>query len=332
MEKQSLYNTDMSEIACNGTEEQAGIPGKKICFVGNGAPMPFGQFLRGERERRGMEWSEFEVLCGCRVRGYAPVDPDVRVVHPTEEKLRLIAANLGYGIEQFAVQGLRRGVERVPEYGTPQYWAQARVIGLAILERNRLLAASWENPQLLSVPMVEESTSKQFARVHAGTPELRERLLEDLHTMEEFCGIQLQRQVQRKPDMISALTPFEDQQMRLAVNTFFTREGWVRWDRWPRGLTDFVHAHLLGCREEIRRVLVRGEDLAAIARERSRYSVVHHLLMLRREVRGIIAERRRIRGSPLPNGKVRDGQQRGTVIELCADEQPASGPGICPPG
>lgn len=293
-----------------GHEPQAEMNGLgasgKIFFVSGESRIPFGDFLRSERERRGLRWDEFEALCGCKVRGYAPLPgAGTRIVYPTEAKLRQIAAALGHDASRFETSGIRKNFEPVPERGSAQYWAQLRILGNAILQKNRLLAAEEQPPQRLSVSIIEAVLTKRWLTVHANDHAMRKQLLDDMHTIPDFQPIELQVQVQEQPESAHALTPLEWYYMLSGMSQYFMQKEWTRRDRLPKGCINFICEFLQDRRKEISAVIgAQNGEADAYVRERTRNSVVHHLRRLLGEMNGPRSRTRPVQGSPEPNGEL----------------------------
>src|SRR3989344_9436215 len=109
----------------------------KIYYLSpTGEKINFTEFLRQEKEQRGLTWPALSALCEVkRISAYATRNSGGEPNSPALEEFSQIVTRLGYSIDDFEHNQLIRREDQ--QFDTPEVEAALRRIGDFILEKNQ---------------------------------------------------------------------------------------------------------------------------------------------------------------------------------------------------
>ena len=231
----------------------------KIHFIKEGDKIPFHDFLKREKERRGVSEKKLGEICDVKgMHAYMHKMGDGVPNSPTVEKFEKIIGALGYPVSDFETNEL---IHSNPVRSSKDYETMLTAVGDKLLRINEKRKSQGLRPQHLSSTAIRKilgRNSKEYAW-YGSTLKAREQLLNDLHDRDpKYKTIRLQHQDQSKRGRPQKLQKDESE---LIINRLLKLAGTAESvDQLPRGIYADVQ-----------------KQLASIGQRRSEASVRYHV-------------------------------------------------------
>jgi len=260
-------------------------PMTSIDFIAEGEKKPFSEFLIAQKIDSNMSWGELSKLCGVnRINAYASNTTNGAPNRPTKDKFKKIITALGFDEDDFQTEFSRKS--NSSQYS---YEDGLKILGDTLVLRNSDKKAK---EQLLSTTAIRTILDETFYGRYAKSHEDRERILDDLHSMNpDYRSIKLQRQVQNRANTHGLrVLPDGSNEEDLIIDAIFNFSDDIK-DRVPFGLYKHVHEEL-------------NTKLEQFGLDRSKPSVTYHI---RKIIDGEVCKKYTLEnGSPKPSGCLDD--------------------------
>jgi hypothetical protein len=254
-----------------------------------------------------LTWIEMDEICGhSRMYAYACKTSDGKPNHPRGEDLHKIVDALGLDIKDFvriSAVGERR--DSPLKKGSEEYREALKKLGDGIVLLNTdVVPEEGKKTQLLSSTSIRTILGETFYAIHGNTFSKRKELLNELHELDpEYKSIELQHQIQHRnnPKKLRKLPDGNSEEDIIIQAIFDFPDGLKTGKNLPKGLYEYVFNAL-------------NEQLAKYGLGRSKQSADYHTKKI---IEGEIKKEYTLRrGSPVPNGSLRD------KIQLILSEAP----------